>query len=95
MSLNIDQIAETFCSHRFVETYPYMTDEIKWKVVGGEELIGKEAVIAKCEGSAKFLTTVSTTSFKAEHYPRGEPCSRGRRCTISGSEKSNLKRSQL
>jgi len=36
MSLHIDQIAETFCSHRFVETYPYMTDEIKWKVVGGK-----------------------------------------------------------
>ena len=29
MSLDIDQIAEAFSSHRFVETYPYMADEIK------------------------------------------------------------------
>jgi hypothetical protein len=28
MSLNIDQIVEAFCSHRFVVTYPYMADEI-------------------------------------------------------------------
>jgi len=34
MSLNIDQIAEAFCSHRFVVTYPYMADEIKWNIVG-------------------------------------------------------------
>jgi hypothetical protein len=28
MSLDIDQIAEAFCSHRFAATYPYMVDEI-------------------------------------------------------------------
>jgi hypothetical protein len=41
MSLNIDKIAETFCSHRFVETYPHMADEIKWNIVGREEIIRK------------------------------------------------------
>jgi hypothetical protein len=40
MSLNIDQIAEAFRSHRFVVTYPYMADEIKWNIVGREELMG-------------------------------------------------------
>ena len=64
MSLNIDQIAEAFCSHRFVVTYPYMADEIKWNVVGVEELVGREAVIDKCDKSAKFLETVSTTITK-------------------------------
>jgi hypothetical protein len=29
MSLDIHQIAEALCSHRFVVTYPYMADEIK------------------------------------------------------------------
>ena len=29
MSLNIDQIAEAFCSYRFVVKYPYLADEIK------------------------------------------------------------------
>jgi hypothetical protein len=28
MSLNIDQIAEAFCRHRFVVTYPYMADAV-------------------------------------------------------------------
>ena len=45
MSLNIDQIAEAFCSYRFAVTYPYMADEIKWNIVGREELRGREAVI--------------------------------------------------
>ena len=61
MSLNIDQIPEACCSYRFVVTYPYMADEIKWNIVGREELIGREAVIDRCDKSAKFLETVSTT----------------------------------
>ena len=64
MSLNIDQIAEAFCSHRFVVTYPYMADEIKWNIVGREELMGREAVIDRCDKAAKFLETVSTTITK-------------------------------
>jgi hypothetical protein len=27
LGLTPDQIAQAFCSHRFVETYPYMADE--------------------------------------------------------------------
>jgi SnoaL-like domain len=61
MSLNMDQIAEAFCSHRFVETYPYMADEIKWEIVGREQLVGREVVIDQCNQAAKFLETVSTT----------------------------------
>jgi hypothetical protein len=61
LSLNIDQIAEAFCCHNFVVTYPYLADEVKWNIVGREELMGREAVIDRCEKSAKFLETVSTT----------------------------------
>jgi hypothetical protein len=68
MSLNIDQIAEAFCSHRFAETYPYMADEIKWNIIGREELMGREAVINKCAEGAKFLETVSTTYPKLKIY---------------------------
>ena len=64
MSLNIDQIAEAFCSYRFVVIYPYMDDEIKWSIVGREELVGWEAVIDQCNQSAKFLETVSATITK-------------------------------
>ncbi len=61
MSLTIEQIAETFCNWRFAETYPYMADEIKWNIVGKEELAGRATVIARCEESAKFLETISAT----------------------------------
>ena len=73
MSLDIHQIAEAFSSHRFVVTYPYMADEIKWNIVGREELVGREAVINQCNKSAKFLETVSTTLTKPKIY-RAETC---------------------
>src|SRR4030095_10950728 len=66
MSQNIEQIAEAFCSHRFGETSPYMADEIKWAIVGREELMGREAVIDRCDKSAKFLKTVSATITKLQ-----------------------------
>ena len=64
MSLDFDQIAEAFCSYRFAVTYPYMADEIKWSIVGREELVGREAVIDQCDKSAKLLETVSATITK-------------------------------
>jgi hypothetical protein len=73
MSLKIDQIAEAFCSHRFIETYSYMANEIKWNIVGREELVGREAVIDHCNQSAKFLETVSTILTKPKIY-RTETC---------------------
>ena len=73
MSLDIDQIAEACCSYRFVVTYPYMADEIKWNIVGREELMGREAVIDQCDKSAKFLETVSPTITKLK-INRAETC---------------------
>jgi hypothetical protein len=64
MSFNISQITEAFCSYRFAVTYPYMVDEIKWNIVGREELVGREAIIASYDKSAKFLETVSPTITK-------------------------------
>jgi len=64
MSLEIDQIAEAFCSYRFAETYPYMADDIKWTIVGRQELTGRDAVIAQCAGATKFLETVTATITK-------------------------------
>jgi hypothetical protein len=60
----MDQIAEAFCSYRFAVTYPYMADEIKWNIVGKDEFVGREAVIARCAAAAKFLETVSPTITK-------------------------------
>ena len=73
MSLDTSQIAEAFCSYRFAVTYPYMADEIKWNIVGREELVGREAVIDRCAEAAKFLETVSATSTKPK-INRAETC---------------------
>jgi SnoaL-like domain len=64
MSLTIDQIAEAFSSHRFAETYPYLSDSIKWNNVGGKEYTGRDVVIDQCKQSASYLATVSTTFTK-------------------------------
>ncbi len=64
MSLTMDQIAETFCRHNFSEIYPYMTNNIKWNIIGEETLMGREAVINQCEQSAKFLEAATTTITK-------------------------------
>jgi hypothetical protein len=68
MGLDIHQIAETFCNWKFTLTYPYMADGIKWNIIGREELVGREAVIAHCEKSARFLETVAPTSPKLKIY---------------------------
>ena len=72
MSLNIDQIAAAFCSYRFAMTYPYLANEIKWNIVGKEELVGREAVIDQCDKAAKFFETVSATITKLK-INRAEP----------------------
>jgi hypothetical protein len=43
-----------------------MADEIKWSIVGMEELVGRDAVISRCAAAAKFLETVSPTITKLE-----------------------------
>ena len=95
MSLDMVQLAEAFCSHKFAETFPYMADEIKWNMIGREECIGREAVIAHCNQGTKFLETVSTTHLNLKIYPRRILCHCGRRGTISRSRKSDLQRRQL
>jgi hypothetical protein len=41
-----------------------MADETQWNIVGKAELIGREAVIAQCNQSVKFLEIVSATMTK-------------------------------
>jgi hypothetical protein len=43
-----------------------MADDIKWTIVGREALIGPEAVIDRCDKSAKFLEAVSATITKLD-----------------------------
>lgn len=73
MSMNIDQIAESFSKHGFAATYSSMADDIKWNIVGGQELVGRDAVIGMCEQSAAYLATVATT-FMQFKVTRAEFC---------------------
>ena len=61
MNHSIEQIARSFSSHAFEDTFPYLSDEVRWATVGGEHLEGKEAVIRACKKSAKYLSGVATT----------------------------------
>lgn len=60
MELTIKQIAEAFSNHNFEITYPFVSDNIQWNMVGGELIIGKENVIKTCEQSANYIKTVET-----------------------------------
>lgn len=64
MTLSHAQIAEAFSRHEFARTYPYFAESIRWKVIGGEQFSGQEAVIQTCEQSAEFLAKVTTTFAK-------------------------------
>lgn len=61
MNLTTAQIAEAFSRHDFATTYPYLSDDVQWNLVGKETLSGKETVITTCEQSAAYLKTVTTT----------------------------------
>ncbi len=73
MSLTIEQIAEAFCSYRYTEIFPCMADGIKWNIIGTDEFVGRETVIAQCNNAAKFLETVSPTITKQKIH-RAEAC---------------------
>lgn len=71
LNFSIDQIAEAFCRWRFAETYPYMVNEIKWNVVGKEELVGRAAIIDRCTDAAKFIETVTANLTKLKIHRAG------------------------
>jgi SnoaL-like domain len=60
------RVAEAFSGHRFAEAYPAFVDDVRWDLVGGDTLVGRQAVVDACEttlaelgqGSAEFLRFV-------------------------------------
>ena len=64
MELTSQRIAEAFSRHDFEVTYPYLTDDLRWNIVGERLIEGKEKVIAVCRESAAYLTGVTTDSVK-------------------------------
>ena len=54
------RIAEAFSGHRFADAYPALADDVRWELVGGETLVGRQAVIDACEGTLAALGSGST-----------------------------------
>ena len=55
------EAAEAFSHHQFTETFDRVADDVRWRNIGGEEHIGRAAVVAACEASAAYLAGVRTT----------------------------------
>ena len=55
-----EEIATAISGHRFDEAYPYLADDVSWKLVGAGRLDGKEAFIGACEATAAELSGAST-----------------------------------
>jgi limonene-1,2-epoxide hydrolase len=64
MELTNEQIAEAFSHHDFEAAYPYLTDDLRWNMVGERLVEGKEIVIAVCRESAAYLMGVTTDFVK-------------------------------
>lgn len=54
-------VARAFSGHRFEETFAHLADNVVWVLVGGEDLVGREAVVSTCRESAAFLAELTTT----------------------------------
>ncbi len=55
-----EEIAHAFSEHRFAEACPHLAPDVRWDLVGGSPLIGRDAVIAACEESPAHLSQVTT-----------------------------------
>jgi predicted SnoaL-like aldol condensation-catalyzing enzyme len=55
-------VAEAFSGHRFTDTYSQLAPDVNWTARGGSQTVGRDAVIAACEASAREFGQI-TTSF--------------------------------
>jgi limonene-1,2-epoxide hydrolase len=61
MTMSPTEIAEAFSRHQFATTFTSFAPEIEWRNLGGENYVGKQAVIDACNESSSYLNTVRTT----------------------------------
>ena len=53
-------VAEAFSAHRFADTYDHFASSISWTARGESQTVGRDAVIAACEASARELGGMTT-----------------------------------
>ena len=60
MDLDNRAIAEAFSGHKFEDTFPHLSNDVEWDIVGDRHPAGREAVMAVCRESAEYLGGVKT-----------------------------------
>jgi ketosteroid isomerase-like protein len=55
------EIAAAFSNHEFDRTYEHLTEDVSWLHVGGDQEMGKAAVVAACTRSVQDLAGMTTT----------------------------------
>ena len=58
--LTTDKIPRAFSSHRFVLALPHPADDVMWRVVGADPLVGLKQVKKAIERTGKYLADVTT-----------------------------------
>jgi hypothetical protein len=59
-TMDQQEIAEAFSNGKFDLTYPYLDDNVEWKIVGDKTINGKNEVIRHCEITAEYFESVMT-----------------------------------
>ncbi len=56
-----EQVAEAFSRHDFEPVFPYLAEDVRWTAVGGQELVGREAVVGACREAAALMAELTPT----------------------------------
>ncbi len=58
---NRQATALAFSCHRFAEAYPALAEDVRWELIGGPTLQGKQAVVDACRETLAMLSETRTT----------------------------------
>ena len=61
MSAPIEDVARAFSSHDFAAATPSLATDVTWRLIGGETLQGRDAVLAAIAETEAYLAKVRTT----------------------------------
>ena len=60
IKLSKKEIAEAFSNGNFLITFPYLSDEIIWNVIGEKVFEGKSEVVHNCKQTSEYFKSVQT-----------------------------------
>jgi hypothetical protein len=49
IALSKKEIAESFSTGKFENTFPYLSEDVVWRLVGDSEIVGKSEVVLNCQ----------------------------------------------